>query len=48
MILTGRTPRLRANNYLHVLTAITDDSVDVEVAATQFLQKMDLIANIHA
>jgi hypothetical protein len=47
MILTGRTPRLRADNYLHALTAITDDDVNVEVAAAQFLQKVKLIANIH-
>jgi hypothetical protein len=31
MILTGCTPRLRADNYLHALTAVTDDNVDVEV-----------------
>jgi hypothetical protein len=31
MILTGRTPRLRADNYLHTLTAVTNDNVDVEV-----------------
>ncbi len=47
MILTGRTSRLRADNYLHVLTVVTDDSVDVEVAAAEFLQKMELIASIH-
>jgi len=47
MILTGRTPRLRADNYLHVLTAVTDDDVDVEVVAAQFLQKVKLIASIH-
>jgi len=33
MILTGRTPRLRADNYLQALTAETDDAVDVETAA---------------
>jgi len=32
MILTGRTPRLRADNYLHALTTVTDDDVDAEVA----------------
>ncbi len=37
MILTGCTPRFRADNYLHALIVITDDDVDVEVAATQFL-----------
>jgi hypothetical protein len=37
MILTGRTPRLRADNYLHTLTPMTDDHVDVEVVVTQFL-----------
>jgi hypothetical protein len=47
MILTGHTPRLRANNYLHDLTAVTNDYVGVEVAAAQFLQKMKLIASIH-
>jgi hypothetical protein len=47
MILTGRTPRFRADNYLHALTAITDDDVDVEVATAQFLQKVKLIASIH-
>ncbi len=47
MILTGRTPRLRADNYLHALTVVTDDDVNVEVAAAQFLQKMKLIASIH-
>ncbi len=33
MILTGHTPRLWADNYLHTLTTTTDDGVDVEVAA---------------
>jgi hypothetical protein len=47
MILTGRTPRLRADNYLHALTAVTDDGVDVEVATAQFLQKVELITSIH-
>jgi hypothetical protein len=47
MILTGRTSCLRVDNYLHALTTITDDSVDVEVVAAQFLQKMELIASIH-
>jgi hypothetical protein len=47
MILIGRTPRLRANNYLHALTDVIDDSVDVEVVAAQFLQKVKLIASIH-
>jgi hypothetical protein len=47
MILTSRTPRLRVDNYLHALTAVTDDDVDIEVAAAQFLQKVKLIASIH-
>jgi hypothetical protein len=47
MILTGRTPRLRADNYLHALIHVIDDGVDVEIAATQFLWKMELIASIH-
>jgi hypothetical protein len=41
------TPRLRADNYLKALTAETNDGVDMEVAAAQFLQKVELIASIH-
>ncbi len=47
MILTGRTLCLRADNYLQALTTVTDDNVDVEVAAAQFLQKVELIISIH-
>jgi hypothetical protein len=47
MILIGRTPRLRADNYLQALIAETDDGVDMKVAAAQFLQKVELIASIH-
>ncbi len=47
MILTGRTPRLRADNYLHALTTMTDDDVDAEMAVAQFLQIVKLIASIH-
>jgi hypothetical protein len=47
MIMTGRSPRLRANNCLNALTNVTNDSVDVEVAVAQFLQKVRLIASIH-
>jgi hypothetical protein len=46
MILTGHTPRLRADNFLHVLTDVTDDN-DVEVTAAQFLEKVKLVASIH-
>ncbi len=47
MILTGRTTRLRADNYLQALTTETDESVDVEVTVAQFLHKVKLIASIH-
>jgi hypothetical protein len=47
MILTGRTPRLKANNYLQTLTAETDEGDDIDDAAAQFLQKVELIASIH-
>ncbi len=47
MIVTGRTPHLRADNYLHSLIAVINDNVAVEVVATQFLQKMKLITSIH-
>jgi len=33
MILTGRTPRLKANNYLQTLTAETDEGDDIDDAA---------------
>jgi hypothetical protein len=47
MTLIGCTPHPRADNYLHALTVVTDDDVDVEVAAAQFLQKVKLITSIH-
>jgi hypothetical protein len=47
MILTGRTPRLRTDNYLDSLTAEIDDIADVETTAELFMQKVKLIANIH-
>jgi hypothetical protein len=47
MILTGRTPRLRADNFLQALTAETDESENVEVLAAQFLQKVKLITSLH-
>ncbi len=47
MILTGRSPRLRDDNYLNALNDVTNYSADVEVAAAQFLQKVRLIASIH-
>ncbi len=46
-ILTRRTPRLRADNYLHSLTTEVDDTANVETTAEQFMQKVKLIANIH-
>jgi hypothetical protein len=47
MILTGRTPRLRVDNYLHSLTAEVDDTADAETTTEWFMQKMKLIASIH-
>jgi hypothetical protein len=47
MILIGRTPRLRADNYLHSLTAKVDDTADVETTVERLMQKMKLIASIH-
>jgi hypothetical protein len=47
MIMTGHTPHLKVNNYLHSLTIMVDDNVDVETAVAQFLQKVKLIASIH-
>jgi len=46
MILTSRTPCIRADNYLHALITTTNDDVDVEVAIAQFLQKVKFIASI--
>jgi hypothetical protein len=47
MILTGRSPRLGADNYLNTLTDVIDDSSNVEDTAVQFLEKVKLIASIH-
>jgi hypothetical protein len=47
MVLTGRSPRLRADNSLNALTGVLDDGVDVEQIAAQFLEKVSLIASIH-
>jgi hypothetical protein len=47
MILTGRTPRLREDNYLQALTVETNGGDDMEAAAAQYLQKVELIASIH-
>jgi len=47
MILMGRSPRLRADNYLNALINVTNDGADVEVVAAQFLHKVRLIASIH-
>jgi hypothetical protein len=47
MIMIGRTPCLRADNYLHFLIAMINNIVDVETIAKQFLQKMKLVVSIH-
>jgi hypothetical protein len=47
MIMTSCTPHFGVDNYLHSLTVVTNDNVDVEVVTTQFLHKMKLIASIH-
>jgi hypothetical protein len=47
MILTGCTPCFRADNYLHSLTTVVDETVDAKTTTEQFMQKMKLIASIH-
>jgi hypothetical protein len=47
MVLTGRSPRLRADNCLDNLTNVIDDTSIVEDMAAQFLEKVRLIASIH-
>jgi hypothetical protein len=47
MILTGWSPRLRADNYLNTLTDMIDDFSNVEDTAVQFMEKVKLIASIH-
>jgi hypothetical protein len=47
MIMIGCTPRLRADNYLHSLTTVVYDNVDVETTVAQFLQNVKLITSIH-
>jgi hypothetical protein len=47
MILTGRSPRLRADNCLNALIDAVDDEAGVEHVTAQFLEKVRLIASIH-
>jgi hypothetical protein len=47
MILTSRTARLKADNYLQALTAETNGGDDMEAAATQYLPKVEFITSIH-
>ncbi len=47
MILTGRSPRLRADNHLNALTNEVNDTSIVEDTTIQFLEKVQLIASIH-
>jgi hypothetical protein len=47
MILIGRTSHLRADNYLHSLTIVVDDTTNAEIIVKTFIQKMKLIASIH-
>jgi len=47
MVLIGRSPCLRADNYLSALTGAIDDGIGVEQIAAQFLEKVELIASIH-
>ncbi|CAK9858985.1 unnamed protein product [Sphagnum jensenii] len=47
MVLTSRSPRLRADNHLNALTGVVNDEVEVEQIAAQFLEKVELIASIH-
>jgi hypothetical protein len=47
MVMTGRSPRLRADNHLDALTGVVDDGVGIEQIAAHFLKKVELIASIH-
>jgi hypothetical protein len=47
MTLTGRSPRLKADNCLNALTGAVDDETSIEHIAAQFLEKVRLIASIH-
>jgi hypothetical protein len=48
MILTGRTPRFRVDNYLHSLIVVINDTINVETTTEQFLQKNVLLNVKHA
>jgi len=47
MILTSRSPCLRADNHLNTLTDEVNDASSVEDTAIQFLEKVRFIASIH-
>jgi hypothetical protein len=47
MIMIGRTPCLKVDNYLQSLTVVIDDTIDVETIAKQYFLKMKLIVSIH-
>jgi hypothetical protein len=47
MVLTGRSPRLKADNCLDNLTNVIDDTSTVDDMAAQFLEMVRLIASIH-
>jgi hypothetical protein len=47
MIMIGRTPHLRASNYLHSSIALIDDIVDTKFIIKQFFQELKLIVSIH-
>jgi len=47
MIMTRHTPCFKADNYLHFLTTVINDTTDAKINVEQFLQKMKLIVSIH-
>jgi hypothetical protein len=47
MILIGCTPHLRADNHLHSLIVVVDETSNVKTIIEQFMQKMKLIISIH-
>jgi hypothetical protein len=47
MVLIGRTPKLKADNYLSMLTHTFDEDLNVDKLTNQVIVKLQLISELH-